>query len=87
VILFARNFENRAQLTALPRQIHKARKAPLLILVAHEGGRVQRFRDDGFTPLPPLRALGQLWDQDPLQAMRLATEAGYVLAAELRACG
>ena len=87
VILFARNFENRAQLTALTRQIHKARKEPLLILVDHEGGRVQRFREDGFTPLPPMRALGQLWDQDPLQAMRLATEAGYVLAAELRACG
>ena len=87
VILFARNFESRAQLTALTRQIHKARKEPLLILVDHEGGRVQRFREDGFTPLPPMRALGQLWDQDPLQAMRLATEAGYVLAAELRACG
>ena len=87
VILFARNFESRAQLTRLTRQIHKARKEPLLILVDHEGGRVQRFREDGFTPLPPMRALGELWDRDPLNAMRLATEAGYVLAAELRACG
>jgi len=34
-----------------------------------------------------MRDLGTLWDRDPLQAMRLATEAGYVLAAELRACG
>ena len=34
-----------------------------------------------------MRALGELWDRDPLNAMRLATEAGYVLAAELRACG
>ena len=87
VILFARNFESRAQLTRLTRQIHKARKEPLLILVDHEGGRVQRFREDGFTPLPPMRALGELWDRDPLNAMRLATEAGYVLAAELCACG
>ena len=39
VILFARNFESRAQLTRLTRQIHKARKEPLLILVDHEGGR------------------------------------------------
>lgn len=87
VILFARNFENRRQLTALTRQIHKARKEPLLILVDHEGGRVQRFREDGFTPLPAMRELGVLWERDPLLAMRLATEAGYVLAAELRACG
>jgi len=87
VILFARNFQNRRQLTALTRQIHKARKEPLLILVDHEGGRVQRFREDGFTPLPAMRELGALWERDPLLAMRLATEAGYVLAAELRACG
>ncbi|WP_238891393.1 beta-N-acetylhexosaminidase [Achromobacter insuavis] len=87
VILFARNFENRRQLTELTRQIHKARKERLLILVDHEGGRVQRFREDGFTPLPAMRDLGVMWDRDPLTAMRLATEAGYVLAAELRACG
>lgn len=87
VILFARNFENRRQLTELTRQIHKARKERLLILVDHEGGRVQRFREDGFTALPAMRELGALWDRDPLNAMRLATEAGYVLAAELRACG
>ena len=87
MILFARNFENRRQLTELTRQIHKARKERLLILVDHEGGRVQRFREDGFTALPAMRDLGALWDRDPLTAMRLATEAGYVLAAELRACG
>lgn len=87
VILFARNFESREQLTALTRKIHEARKEPLLIAVDHEGGRVQRFRTDGFTHLPPMRALGRIWDADPLSAMRLATQAGYVLAAELRACG
>ncbi|MCJ9714047.1 beta-N-acetylhexosaminidase, partial [Bordetella hinzii] len=87
VILFARNFESRAQLTALTRKIHEARGEPLLIAVDHEGGRVQRFREDGFTALPPMRALGEAWDRDPLAAMRLATAAGYVLAAELRACG
>lgn len=87
VILFARNFSDRRQLAELTRQIHKARKERLLIAVDHEGGRVQRFREDGFTPLPPMRALGEAWDRDPLAAMRQATEAGYVLAAELRACG
>ena len=87
VILFSRNFENREQLTALCGQIHAARNEPLLIAVDHEGGRVQRFRTDGFTPLPSMRRLGEIWMDDSLAAMRLATETGYVLAAELRACG
>lgn len=87
VILFARNFENRRQLEALCRDIHRARDEPLLIAVDHEGGRVQRFRTDGFTAIPAMGHLGELWMSDPLRAVRLATEAGYVLGAELRACG
>ena len=82
IILFARNWQDRAQLLAL-------------ICVDHEGGRVQRFRTDGFTHVPPMRALGELWMNDgkagqgsgALRAMDAATAAGYVLGAELRACG
>lgn len=87
VILFSRNFSDRAQLTALCAEIHALRDEPLLIAVDHEGGRVQRFRDDGFTALPCMRALGELWERDSQQAMQAATAAGFVLAAELRACG
>jgi beta-N-acetylhexosaminidase len=54
LILFARNWENRAQLSALCAEIKKVRK-DLLICVDHEGGRVQRFRTDGFTHLPAMR--------------------------------
>lgn len=86
VILFARNFEDRAQLTALTKEIHAARPG-VLIAVDHEGGRVQRFKTDGFTVLPSMRLLGQLWDRDVLQATKIAVALGYVLAAELRACG
>ncbi len=86
VILFARNYENRAQLRALCDAIHAARPG-VLIAVDHEGGRVQRFRSDGFTRLPAMRKLGTLWDSDVLQACKVATATGYVLAAELRACG
>ena len=86
LILFARNWESRAQLTALCAEI-KAIRADLLICVDHEGGRVQRFRTDGFTHLPPMRALGQQWLQDPLGATNAATACGYVLGAELRSCG
>ncbi len=87
VILFTRNFESREQLTDLCRDIHAERDEPLLIAVDHEGGRVQRFRNDGFTALPAMSVFGQLWSEDSLAAMRLATETGYVLGAELRACG
>ncbi len=87
VILFTRNFESRAQLTALTRKIHQLRKSRLLIAVDHEGGRVQRFRSDGFTVLPTMASLGAQWNEDPLLAMRMATDIGYVLGSELRACG
>jgi beta-N-acetylhexosaminidase len=86
IILFARNWENRAQLTALCRDIKKVRQ-DLLICVDHEGGRVQRFKTDGFTHLPPMRALGELWLKDAMAATNAATACGYVLGAELRACG
>jgi beta-N-acetylhexosaminidase len=86
VILFARNWQDRAQLGSLCAEI-KAVREDLLILVDHEGGRVQRFKTDGFTHLPPMRALGELWMKDALKATDVATACGYILAAELRACG
>ncbi|WP_028206673.1 beta-N-acetylhexosaminidase [Paraburkholderia nodosa] len=86
VILFARHYENRAQLVALTDAIRSVRE-DLLIAVDHEGGRVQRFRTDGFTVLPAMGRLGALWDKDVLLATKLATAVGYILASELRACG
>jgi beta-N-acetylhexosaminidase len=92
MILFGRNWQNRDQLAALCADI-KAVRDDLLICVDHEGGRVQRFRTDGFTHLPPMRALGEMWVKDggkgpsAMRATDAATAAGYVLASELRACG
>ncbi len=94
MILFARNWQNREQLTRLCREI-KSVRSDLLICVDHEGGRVQRFKTDGFTHLPPMRVLGEMWMNDgkagpgagALQATNAATACGYVLGAELRACG
>lgn len=85
VILFARNFESRAQLCALTRDIRAVRD-DVLICIDHEGGRVQRCKTDGFTHLPAMGKLGELWDNDVLAATRAAVACGYVLAAELRAC-
>ena len=86
LILFSRNWQNRAQLLNLCKAIKTLRK-DLLICVDHEGGRVQRFKSDGFTHLPPMKALGDLWIKDQLGATNAATACGYVLAAELRSCG
>lgn len=86
LILFARNWENRRQITELCAGIKQVRP-DVLICVDHEGGRVQRFRSDGFTHLPPMRALGELWMKDAMTATDAASAAGHVLGAELRACG
>jgi len=86
VVHFARNWESRAQMIALNAEI-KAIRPDLLIAVDHEGGRVQRFRSDGFTRLPSMRALGEAWMRDPMHALQAAGGAGYVLASELRAVG
>lgn len=86
LILFARNWQDRRQLTELCAEIKQVRP-DVLICVDHEGGRVQRFRTDGFTHLPPMRALGEAWMRDAMTAIDAATAAGHVLGAELRACG
>jgi beta-N-acetylhexosaminidase len=94
VILFGRNYENRAQLTALTKAIKKVR-TDVMISIDHEGGRVQRCRTDGFTHLPAMKKLGDIWTnggkkahaEHALKAMEAATAVGFVLASELRACG
>ena len=86
VILFARNYQSPGQLAELTSTIHALRTPPLLIAVDHEGGRVQRFRE-GFSKIPAMRELGKIWDAHPQRARHLAQQVGYVLAAELRACG
>ena len=86
VILFTRNWESREQLVALVAAI-KSVRPDLLVSVDHEGGRVQRFREGGFTPLPAMAALGRMWMRDPMGAVQSAAACGYVMGAELRACG
>lgn len=85
VILFTRNYENREQLTELCKQIHSI-KPEILIAVDHEGGRVQRFRE-GFTQIPAMQKLGELFKTQSENALLAAMACGYVMAAELRACG
>ena len=93
-ILFARNWRDRRQLVDLVAEM-KSIRSDLLVCVDHEGGRVQRFRSDGFTPIAPMRTLGEMWMDDAhgargsgaMRAIEAARAAGQVLGAELRACG
>ncbi len=85
VILFTRNFESIEQVSALIKQIRQV-NTHLLIAVDHEGGRVQRFRH-GFTQLPAMAVLGELYDRNPDEAIEKAHSCGYVLAYELLEIG
>lgn len=86
VILFARNFESVEQVTDLVAEIRAQRSPPLLIAVDHEGGRVQRFRE-GFTVMPPMRHIGREYDRDRESGLKVARQAGWLIASELRAAG
>jgi beta-N-acetylhexosaminidase len=86
VILFTRNYRDPAQLQQLVADIQSVRSPALLIAVDHEGGRVQRFRP-GFSELAPLRRIGHAFDADAQQGLAMARALGWLMAAELAACG
>jgi beta-N-acetylhexosaminidase len=86
VVLFTRNYVDPAQLQALVADIRSVRSPAVLIAVDHEGGRVQRFRA-GFSELPPLRRIGHAFDADAPQGLAMARALGWLMAAELAACG
>ncbi len=86
VILFARNYENPEQLKALTASIRALRSPHLMIVVDHEGGRVQRFRE-GFTIIPPMCKLGEIFQTDVARAKALAHAVGVVIGTEMAAHG
>ena len=81
VILFSRNFESINQVKQLISSI-RAVNPNILISVDHEGGRVQRFKE-GFTHLPAMSKLGELYDKKPKKAIKYACSCGFILAYEL----
>ena len=86
VILFSRNFTSLELLIQLIGEIHEMRHPRLLIAIDQEGGRVQRLRE-GFTQLPAVNLLGQIYDSEPKRASELAMVTGWLMAAELRSIG
>jgi beta-N-acetylhexosaminidase len=80
VICFARNVGAPAELLELNRDIKRTAGRPLLLAVDQEGGQVARLRQ-GFTEIPPMRALGATGLPE------LARELGKAIGRELRAVG
>lgn len=80
LILFSRNFYDKAQIQALIQSIRQRVKKPLLITIDQEGGRVQRFRE-GFTQLPAMQSFQALLPQK--EQTFWAKEAGWLMSAEM----
>lgn len=85
VILFTRNYQNKYQLKKLTKSIRDINE-DLLISVDHEGGRVQRFREE-FTRLPAMNQLEKLYEENPKEALKTAYDYGSLIAAELKSVG
>jgi len=85
IILFARNYQSPSQLAELIGEIRAARPN-IIIAVDQEGGRVQRLKE-GFTRLPPMSCFGALYQTEPQQALQLAHQTGWLMAAEVLAEG
>ena len=76
LILFSRNFFDKAQIQALIQDIRQRVKKPLLITIDQEGGRVQRFRE-GFTQLPAMQSFATL-AENAAEAQVIAKETGWL---------
>jgi beta-N-acetylhexosaminidase len=80
VIFFARNVGTPEEVAALVGDIKRTAGRPLVVATDQEGGRTARLRD-GFTAIPPMRAVGAAGDPE------LAFAIGQVIGNELRAVG
>lgn len=85
MILFSRNIESPPQVRALTDHMRRIRP-DILIAVDQEGGRVQRLKQ-GFSLLPAMGRLGDLYNTQPQQAVALAEQCGWLMAIEVLAVG
>lgn len=58
VILFSKNYENKKQVSNLISEIQKISNKKKIIAVDHEGGRVQRFKNE-FTLIPSAKEIAE----------------------------
>ena len=86
VVIFSRNYDSPKQLASLVTEIRELRTPRLLVTVDQEGGRVQRLQT-GFTRLPALGKLGQIYDDAPEMAADFALHHGWLMASEVLSMG
>jgi beta-N-acetylhexosaminidase len=80
VIFFARNVGQPAEVAELTSSIKRLAGRPLFLALDQEGGQVARLRQ-GFTEIPPMRAVGASGSS------ALAREVGELIGREVRAVG
>ncbi len=85
VILFSRNIADPAQVRTLSDSIRNVR-SDLLIAVDQEGGRVRRLRE-GFSEIPAMAKLGEMYLNDEALAIKVTQACGYLMAAEVLSVG
>jgi beta-N-acetylhexosaminidase len=83
VILFTRNYQDRAQLRSLISEIRGVRRN-LLVAIDQEGGRVQRLRN-GFTALPALADIGALHQRNRKAGLHACALHAWLMAHEVLA--
>jgi beta-N-acetylhexosaminidase len=91
LILFQRNCASSAQIKDLTLSFREAvgrKDAP--VLIDQEGGRVQRMRPDvnpEWRKYPSAARMGAYYEKSPLHALRVARNAGRLMAEDLAAVG
>ena len=86
LILFTRNYESPEQIISLTQEIRINAGDDILIAVDHEGGRVQRFKEQ-FCKIPAMGKLKSYTNNDIGKAKILAKHCGTLMAFEVQAVG
>jgi beta-N-acetylhexosaminidase len=88
LILFKRNIDNPAQVSALVKESLAAVGSPdTPVLVDQEGGRVQRLGPPHWPVYPPGAAYGAIYDSDKAAGLRAAWLGARLIASDLKPLG
>ncbi|MCF2948908.1 beta-N-acetylhexosaminidase [Paraglaciecola aquimarina] len=84
LILFSRNYHDQNQLKDLVKHIRMVTRNDIVIAVDHEGGRVQRFRQD-FSKIPAMGKIDQVCREKSLISTDVSQQLGWLMASEVQA--
>jgi len=87
LILFKRNIQDPAQVSALVGEVLRELGGEAPVLVDQEGGRVQRLGPPHWPVYPPGAAYGRLYDRDPEAGLAAARLGARLIAADLLPLG